>query len=116
MDIDNFDYKGETVKLDKERHLKYTIAGMKLLAKKYGSVMEAFRKLQSIGELTDTELDLIVDIAHAGLIHEDPKIAVADVSNLLDMRNMTGLTLKMIAAFNGSNSDRDGDNEGEAKA
>ena len=116
MDIDNFDYKGEPVKLDKERHLKYTIAGMKLLAKKYGSVMEAFRRLQSIDELSENDLDLIVDIAHAGLIHEDSKLTVAIVENLLDMRNMTGLTLKMIAAFNGSNSDRDGDSEGEAKA
>lgn len=103
LDIDEMDYQGEEIKLDKIRHIKYTIKGLKLIAKKFGSVVGAFGQMRTMNQEFDVEtLDNLVLLLHAGLIHEDAKLAVDDVENMLTLENMPAVFNKIIAAFNGS--------------
>lgn len=102
-DIDDMDYPGEEIKLDKIRHIKYTIKGLKLLAKKFGSVAKAFEQMQLMNQEFDIEtMDNLTLLLHAGLIHEDAKLTVDDVENLLNMDNMTSVFYKIMDAFTGS--------------
>lgn len=103
MDVNDMDYKGEEIFLDKPRHLKYTIKGLKIIAKKYGSVVEAFNKMKTMNANFDTEtMDDIVMLLHAGLIHEDEDLTIDRVENMLTMNNIPKIFAKIIEAFNGS--------------
>lgn len=103
MDIDDMSYIGEPIKLDKVRHIKFTIKGLKLIAKKSGSVVKAFNDMQLMNKEFDVEgMDHLVLLLHAGLIHEDPTLTIENVENFLTMGNMTTIFTAIIRAFNGS--------------
>jgi len=96
-------YIGEPIKLDKIRHIKFTIKGLKLIAKKSGSVVKAFNDMQKMNQEFDIEgMDHLVLLLHAGLIHEDPKLTIDDTEGFLTMGNMTTVFTAIIKAFNGS--------------
>ena len=102
-DIDDMDYKGESIQLDKIRHIKYTIKGLKIIAKKSGSVIKAFNDMRLMNKEFDIEgMDHLVLLLHAGLIHEDSELTLDDIENMLTMNNMTMIFTAIIKAFNGS--------------
>ena len=101
--IDDMSYKGEEIKLDRVRHIKYTIKGLKLIAKKFGSVVDAFEQMKNVNQKFDIEtMDNLVLLLHAGLIHEDVKMTVDDIESMLTMENMPIIFSKIIKAFGGS--------------
>ena len=103
MDIDDLSYIGQPIKLDKLRHIKFTIKGLKLIAKKSGSMVKAFNDMQLMNKEFDIEgMDHLVLLLHAGLIHEDPTLTIDNVENLLTMNNMTIIFTSIMKAFNGS--------------
>lgn len=103
MDIDDLSYEGEEVKLDKLRHIKFTIKGLKLIAKKSGSVVKAFNDMQIMNPEFDVEgMDHLVFLLHAGLIHEDPTLTIDQTENFLTMGNMKPVFAAIIKSFNGS--------------
>ena len=102
-DIDDMSYEGEEIKLDKVRHIKYTIKGLKIIAKKFGSVVDAFEQMKNVNQKFDIDtMDNLVLLLHAGLVHEDIKITVDEVENMLTMENMSTVFNKIIKAFGGS--------------
>ena len=108
MDLDDMSYDGEEINLDKVRHIKYTIKGLKLIAGKFGSVGEAFNQMQKMNPNFDLEtMDNLVLLLHAGLIYEDAKLTVDDVENLLTIDNMLIVFNAIITAFSGSTPKED---------
>jgi hypothetical protein len=102
-DINDMDYPGEKINLDRVRHIKYTIKGLKLIAKKFGSVAKAFEQMKTMNQDFDIEtMDSLVLLLHAGLIHEDPKLTADDVENMMTIENMAAIFNKIITAFSGS--------------
>ena len=88
-DINDFDYQGEEIKLDKIRHLKYTVKGLKILSKEFGSVTEAMAKLEQLNPAIDDEtISNIVIFAYAGLLHEDKSITLDQIENMLDFNTL----------------------------
>jgi len=104
MDIDDMDYLGEEVRLGgKVRHIKFTIVGLKIIAKKHGSVVKAFKEMQTMNPEFDVEgMDHLVFLLHAGLIHEDPTLTIESVENFLGTNNMKIVFAAIIKSFNGS--------------
>jgi hypothetical protein len=88
-DINDFDYKGEEIKLDKIRHLKYTVKGLKILSSMFGSVTAAMTKLEQFNpEIDDETISNIITFAYAGLIHEDENITLDYIENMLDFSTL----------------------------
>ena len=124
QDVDDLFYDGEEITLDRTRHIKYTIKGLKLIARKFGSVVKAFNDMQKINQDFDVQtMDNITLLLHAGLVHEDPKLTIDDVENMLTMVNIPIVFTKIIVAFNGStpepkeNDDKEnGEDAGETRA
>ena len=116
MDIDDMSYEGEEIKLDKIRHIKYTIKGLKIIAKKFGSVVKAFKDMETMNQDFDIEtMDNLTLLLYAGLVHEDEKLTIDDVENMLTMANLPIAFNKIIIAFNGSTpepKEDDGGSEG----
>lgn len=102
-DIDDLSYEGTEINLDKVRHIKYTVKGLKLIAKKHGSVIKAFDQMKTMNQGIDIEtMDNLVLLLHAGLIHEDTKLSTDDVENMLTMDNLISVFNKILTAFGGS--------------
>jgi len=102
-DKDDLSFQGSEIFLDKPRHIKFTVRGLKLIAKKYGSVVKAFNKLEKMNQEFDVEtMDHLVLLLHAGLVHEDAKLTTDDVENLLTMNNLAAVFQKILEAFGGS--------------
>lgn len=103
-DINDMDYLGEEIRLGgKTRHIKYAIKGLKLVAKKYGSVIEGFNKMKTLNPDFDEEgIDDIVLLLYAGLIHEDKELSTDNIESWLTIDNMTPIFKKMITSFTGS--------------
>jgi hypothetical protein len=52
-------------------NIDFSMAGMKLLAQKYGSVNNALSRIEKINaDFTSEDIEFICDLIHAGLIHE----------------------------------------------
>jgi len=104
MDIDDMSYEGEEIKLGgKVRHIKYTIKGLKILAKKYGTVIKAFNKLENMNQEFDVEtMDHLTLLLHAGLVHEDERITVEATENLLTFEILPVVFTKILKSFGGS--------------
>ena len=104
QDKDDMSYEGEPIQLNgKIRNIKYAVVGLKLLAKKYGSVIDAFDTMKAINPKFDEEtMDNLTLLLHAGLIHEDPRLTIDDVEKLLTYNNMLTVFNIIIKAFNGS--------------
>ena len=109
MDKDDMSYEGEPIKLDRLRHVKYTIKGLKIIAKKHGSVIKAFNDLKTMNTDFDVEtMDNLVLLLHAGLIHEDPKLTIDDVENMLTLENIKVVFYAILQSFSESSPAGDG--------
>jgi len=104
MDVDDMSYEGEPINLDgKIRHIKYAIPGLKIIAKKFGSVVKGFKDMKTMNQDFDEEtMDNLTLLLYAGLIHEDAKMTIDTVENMLTITNMPDVFQKIITAFNGS--------------
>jgi hypothetical protein len=113
MDINDMDYLGEEIKLaGKVRHIKYTIAGLKILARHFDSVMAAFDKMQKMDINFSVEtLDDITLMLYAGLIHEDENLTIKQVENMVDFTTIMTVFEKIGKAIQGSNPQSNGGSE-----
>jgi carbonic anhydrase len=101
MDIDDMEYQGEEIKIGgKTRHIRYAIVGLKLLAQKYGSVVDAFDKMQTMNlKFDEKTMDDLALLLYAGLVHEDEKLTLAAVENMADIGNMRQAFDKILNSF-----------------
>lgn len=92
MSVDDVVQDGIEIKLDKTRRLKYTLKGVRILTKKYGSVQKAVQSLQKFnGEINEELIDNLSMLLFAGLVHEDPDLTQDDVENMIDLRYLNSL-------------------------
>lgn len=82
-----------TLQDGKERHLRFTLNALAELEDRYGSVEEAFKKVEG-----GTSIKALRTVIWAGLIWEDPDITEQDVGNLIDIAYMQ----EMIEALGGA--------------
>jgi hypothetical protein len=100
MSIDSFSKKGVKIILDdgKERTLRFTFGAFKLLSQTYGSVTKAlkgFADQSALMEMGSDTIDLIINITHAGLRHEDRSLTADQVGDLITTENLA-LLIKAI--------------------
>lgn len=107
--LDDIDYQGVEIKLDKIRHLRYTFAGTKILLRKYGSLKNAIKEFEKVrncgGDITEEVLDVLTTMVQAGLVHEDNTLTFEKVETILDFRNIMGLVENITDAFSNSMPD-----------
>lgn len=83
-----------TIKLDKERHLKLTLGGMKKFAEVTGkSLLKGF----NIGEMDESQL---IAFIWACLVWEDKNLTVEDCGYMLDFSQLTEISTKLAEAIN----------------
>lgn len=87
--------RGVVVMLDKERRLRYTLGTMRKIREEFGA--DAVEKGFATDELSRLFL--------YGLKHEDPKLTLEDVEEMVDGENLKTLTDAMVAAFGQKNVD-----------
>jgi len=116
MDIDDLGYIGEEIKIGgKIRHIRYAVVGLKILAKKYGSVVDAFEKMQTMNLRFDEKtMDDLTALLHAGLAHEDESLTPSDVERMLDIGNMKTAFNKILKSFTLSTPDAEEGSEATA--
>jgi len=119
--LDDLTFEGIEIKLGgKTFHLNYTFMGLRMLAKKHGSINKALAKLTDrSGEddkdfMNDEMFDIISSFVLAGLIHENRKMTQEDVECLLTIQNMNYCFGKISEAMN--NSLPQNDEMGNAKS
>lgn len=100
-DINNMDYAGEEIQFGgKTRHILFAATGLKLIAKKYGSVIDGFNKMRTMDpKFTEETIDDMVMLLQAGLIHEDDTLTPKQIESWLTIQNMNPLFNIMVAAF-----------------
>lgn len=82
--------KTAKVMLDKERTLKYPVFSLIRLQKEHGI------KLTDLSdEKKAQDLEVIVALIWAGLIHEDKELTLEDVGNMIDLSDLTDLSTVM---------------------
>ena len=96
-------YDGEEIMLDKPRHIRFTMKGIKYLVKKYGSLSKAIDELGNVSnDITEQTLNVLTTFIYAGLIHEDKSLTEDDVDNIIDIKNIGGLSGKIMLAMSNS--------------
>lgn len=88
--INDISFEGvEIILKGKKFILDYSMAGMKYLAKKYGSVTKALNKINDLSnDINENEIDFICDLIYAGLVHENKNLIIEDVESLVSFRNL----------------------------
>ena len=92
-----------TVVLDKERHLKVTLGGMKEFRKATG--IDLLKGAKELTEFTDEQ---IIAFIWACLLPEDRKLTLEDVGFMLGADKLKGIAEKMIEAWNISMPENEG--------
>lgn len=91
------DVKSKTVPITlqdgKERHLRFTLNALAELEERYGSVEEAFKKVEGGNSIV-----ALRTVIWAGLVWEDPELTEQMVGNLIDL----GYMEEMITALGGA--------------
>ncbi len=78
----------ELVLKHEKYNLDFSMAGMKYLAKKYGSVNTALKRIENIkSDFTPEDIEFISDLVHAGLLHEY-SISTDDIEKKIYMRDL----------------------------
>lgn len=87
--IEDIDFEGVEIILKKQKYiLDYSMAGMKYLAKKYGTINQALMKVQDIkSDFSVVEIDFITDLIYAGLV-TNHDITVEEIEKKISMRNL----------------------------
>ena len=102
-DKDDMNYLGEEVQLDKIRHIRYTMRGLKIIAKKFGSVVGAFKQMEELNPEFDVDgMEHIAMLLQAGLVHEDKDLTMDDVENMITFENITPIFRIIVRALGGS--------------
>ena len=102
-DRDAMGYQGEEVQLDKIRHIKFTMRGLKIIAKKFGSVVGALKQMENINPDFDEEgMNHIAMLLQAGLVHEEKELTIDDVENMITFDNMTPIFQVIVRSLGGS--------------
>jgi hypothetical protein len=79
--------------LDKERHFKLTLGGMKVFQRETGkSLLKGF----NIAEMNEAEL---ITFIWACLVWEDKNLSLEDFGYLLDVSQLSEITVKLTAAI-----------------
>jgi len=100
---ENIKPKGVRIMLDRERHIRFTFAGIEYLLEKYGSLTDAFTAMQDIQKGVDVRtLGAIVDFAFAGLLHEDRDLTRDDVANMIDLSGINDLAQAIAESLSSS--------------
>jgi len=86
-----------TIKLDKERHLKFTLGSMIRFKKSTGKDLRDPEVIKTIRESPDIE-DLVA-LYWSCLYWEDKTLTVEQVSDLIDLSNIKELQAKINQAF-----------------
>lgn len=104
----DLDYEGEEIILGgKARHIRYSIKGLKIITKQIQGMVKAFNGMQTMdASVMAKTMDSLVSLLHAGLIHEDPKLTVGDVEDMLTMNNMPAVFNAIIRVFSSSTPQR----------
>lgn len=102
-DKDDITFNGVEIRLDKVRHLKYSLQGLRIVTKKYGSLQNAINKLQGGGEdVSDEMLDILSTLVHAGLIWEDETLTQDFVEKIIEFKHIAILPEKILEAVSNS--------------
>jgi len=102
--IEDIAYEGEEITINgKKRKLLFTMNGMKILAKEFGTVYKALGIMRELNyEFDENSLDKICILLYAGLIHEDKSITIDDIGNMMRFDLMPYLIGKLSKAITGS--------------
>lgn len=76
-----------------KRTLKYDLNAMAEMEDKYGSVDEAFKKLEQ------NSIKAVRFFLWAGLVHDDPSLTEQQVGSLIDMRYLSNIMNTLTDAF-----------------
>jgi len=103
-DRDDMGYLGEKIKLGgKIRHIKYTIPGLKMLARHFGTVIDGLNAFKGFNPYFDEEgLDKLAKLTYAGLMHEDESLTLEAVENMIGPGSIIELPAKLMRALNES--------------
>lgn len=86
------------ITLDKERHLAYPVMSLIRLKKEYGI---------QLSDLQDEEkaqdLETILAVIWAGLIHEDKDLTLEDVGYMIDVTDLPAISEKLTEIFKSMN-------------
>lgn len=104
------------IKLDKPRHLFYSMKGFLYLAERYGDAGSAFAKIPSgkDSRMGVDELNALVDLIFAGLMHEDDSLSRDDVARIIDIRRLGFIAEAISKAMATSLPESEGD-EGDPR-
>jgi hypothetical protein len=94
--MNNVREKGVKITLDKERTLLFDLNALCELEEAFGTIDEAFKKLEKIS------MKGIRKLLHAALIHEDESLTEKEVGRLIDLNNIKYVAEKIQEAFNAS--------------
>lgn len=90
--------KTAKIQLDKERTLAFPLMALIRLQKEHGI---------KLADLQDEEkaqdLEVILAIIWAGLIHEDKELSIEDLGYMLDLSELPEITKALGEVFNGMN-------------
>lgn len=105
--------QGVPIRLDKVRHLFYSMKGFMYLADKHGDANAAFQKIP-LGDsrMTREGLEALADLIYAGLCHEDKNLTPDDVAAMVDIRALGSVVEKINKAMTLSlpeNDEEEGD-------
>jgi len=83
-----------TLQDGKERHLRFTLNALAELEEKYGSIEEAFERVEK-----NSSVIALRFILWAGLIWEDPDLTEREVGDLIDLAYMQEMIDKLGSAL-----------------
>ena len=99
-DVTNIERTFVEITLDKPRKLFLGMRGLAGLAKKYGSVQNALKKLADprMQEMTEDGLELILDLLVACLVHEDKDVTQDGLLDYIDIMKVREIMEKLTLA------------------
>jgi len=102
--IEDIIFDGIEIKLGgKKRKLLFTMDGMKILAKEFGTVYKALGIMRTLNyEFDESSLDKIRILLYAGLIHENNELKIEDINNMMRFDLMPYCIEKLSVAITGS--------------
>ena len=87
------------VQLDKERNLAFPLMSLIRLKKEHGLDVKDFAD-----EKVSQDIENILKVVWAGLIHEDKELTVEDVGYMVDVSELPELAKKLTEIFQGMSS------------
>lgn len=95
---------GATIKLDKQRTLRFTLNSLALVEERYGDMQKAAELAQS------GKISVIRTLLWAGLVHEDNALSEEQVGDMVDMTNLETVVKAIEQAFLTAPPEQEGKN------